>query len=279
MISVIIHTLNEERNIRNCLESVKWADEIIIVDMYSMDKTVQIAKEYTDKIYFFERMEYADPARSYGLSLATNEWILSVDADEIVSVKLKDTLIKLMEENCYDAVSIPHLNYFFGHAMIGGDCAPLENPHVRFFKKSIISYSSDIHSFLQVNPKAKIYYIKDKDLAFIHFGYIDIEHFLEKFNRYTAIEAKTLYNNNERNVSYRLIIKILKELLKFFLKKGYKDRIYGLIYMLLKCGYHICVGAKYFLMRQRKTIVPRDSIIYEYNKIAQNCIKDHKSKE
>ena len=62
-ISILIHTLNEERNIRNCLETVKWADEIIIIDMYSDDKTVEIAKEYTDKIFYHERMGYADPAR------------------------------------------------------------------------------------------------------------------------------------------------------------------------------------------------------------------------
>ncbi|WP_373325424.1 glycosyltransferase family 2 protein [Sporomusa paucivorans] len=278
MISVIIHTLNEEQNIRNCLECVKWADEIIIIDMHSKDKTVQIAKEYTDKIFFFEQMEYADPARSYGLSLATNEWILSVDADEIVPVDLKNILIKIMKENYYDAVSIPHFNYFFGHAIIGGDCAPLENPHIRFFKKNIVSYSDDIHSFLQIDYKAKIYFIENKELAFIHFGYIDIEHFLEKLNRYTAIEAKALYLNNEKNVFYKLVIKNIKEILKFLFKKGYKDKTYGLIYTLLKCGYNTCVGAKYFLMKQSKTIVPRNSIIYEYNKIAQKCIQEHKKR-
>ena len=83
-ISILIHTLNEERNIRNCLETVKWADEIIIIDMYSDDRTVEITKEYTDKIFYHERMGYADPARQFGLEKATHEWVLQVDADELV---------------------------------------------------------------------------------------------------------------------------------------------------------------------------------------------------
>ncbi len=89
-ISVLINTFNEERNIKNCLESVSWADEIIIVDMYSDDKTVDIAKNYTDKIYYFERMGYADPARQFALKKATHEWVLIVDADEMVPLELRE---------------------------------------------------------------------------------------------------------------------------------------------------------------------------------------------
>ena len=88
-ISVSINTFNEERNIKNCLESVKWADEIVIVDMYSTDKTVKIAKEYTDKIFYFENLGYADPAREFARNKTTNEWILDIDADEVDSKKIK----------------------------------------------------------------------------------------------------------------------------------------------------------------------------------------------
>ncbi|MEN3039793.1 MAG: glycosyltransferase, partial [Candidatus Kryptonium sp.] len=67
-ISVVIHTYNEERNIRNCLESVKWAEEILVCDMYSEDRTVEIAREYTDRIVFFERVGYVEPARQYAVN-------------------------------------------------------------------------------------------------------------------------------------------------------------------------------------------------------------------
>ena len=96
-VSVLIHTLNEERNIRNCLETVIWAEEIIVVDMYSDDKTVEIAREYTDKIFYFERVGYVEPARKFALERATKPWILVVDADELVPRKLYEKLKEVTE--------------------------------------------------------------------------------------------------------------------------------------------------------------------------------------
>ncbi len=113
-ISVIVHTFNEERNIRNCLESVKWADEIVIIDMYSEDRTVEIARGYTDKIYFFERKGYADPARQFGVDQASFKWILVVAADEMVPKRLSQRLKEIVEKDEADVVYILRKNYFFG---------------------------------------------------------------------------------------------------------------------------------------------------------------------
>ncbi len=90
-VSVLVHTLNEEKNIRHCLETVKWASEIVIIDMYSDDKTTEIASEYTDKIFYHERMDFADPARdSSAWKKASNRWVLILDADEMVPFRLKE---------------------------------------------------------------------------------------------------------------------------------------------------------------------------------------------
>jgi len=118
-VSVLIHTLNEERNIRNCLETVIWAEEIIVVDMYSDDKTVEIAREYTDKIFYFERVGYADPARKFALERATKPWILVVDADELVPRRLYEELKNIIEKDLADVVYIPRNNYFFGEILKG----------------------------------------------------------------------------------------------------------------------------------------------------------------
>ena len=113
-ISVLINTFNEEKNIENCLKAVKWADEIIIVDMYSDDKTVEIASKYTDKIFYFKRMRYADPARQFALKNASYDWILVVDADELVPLKLKNKILEISIKNLGDVVYIPRSNYFAG---------------------------------------------------------------------------------------------------------------------------------------------------------------------
>ncbi len=86
-LSAVVITRNEERNIADCLESVKWADEIVVLDDNSTDKTAEIAKKYTNKVYQ-RRMDVEGRHRNYAYSLAKNEWILSLDADERVTPEL-----------------------------------------------------------------------------------------------------------------------------------------------------------------------------------------------
>ena len=161
-ISVVINTYNEEKNIRYCLESVKWADEIIIVDMYSTDKTIEIAKKYTDKIYFHERVGYAEPARQFAVELASNNWIFVIDADEIVTKPLRDKIIEIVESNNYDVVYVPRINYIFGKPI---NKNMFLNPYImskgslipRLFKKGYVHFNSKIHDFCEIQKDARIY--------------------------------------------------------------------------------------------------------------------------
>jgi glycosyltransferase involved in cell wall biosynthesis len=277
-ISVIINTFNEERNIRNCLETVKWADEIIVVDMYSDDKTVEIAKEYTDKIYFFERMGYVEPARKYALEKAKNEWVLLVDADEITPLKLKNKLVEIMEKDLADVVYIPFNTYFFGRLMKGTGWGPLQDVHPRFFKKSFVSFSSAVHSFFNISDKARVFYITDPEYGFIHFNYIDVEHFLEKLNRYTTIEAKNMYDGIKPVPTLpNFLIKLIKEFFgRFIKKKGYADGIYGFSLSILMVAYHVSGFLKYKIMKEYNSKEPREKIISKYNEIAKKIIEEYK---
>ena len=97
-LSVIITTFNEASNIEACLESVKWADEIIIVDSYSTDETVSISQQYTSKIF---QRKYLGPAdqKNWAIPQATHQWILILDADERVSLSLKDEIITILQQD------------------------------------------------------------------------------------------------------------------------------------------------------------------------------------
>jgi glycosyltransferase involved in cell wall biosynthesis len=278
-ISVLINTFNEEKNIRNCLETVKWADEIIVVDMYSDDRTVEIAKEYTDKIYFFERVGYVEPARQYALEKAKNEWVLVVDADEIIPLKLKNKLVEIMEKDLADVVYVPRNNYFFGKLLEGAGWGPLQDILPRFFKKSFVSFSSAIHSFFNISDKARIFYITDPECGFIHFNYIDVEHFLEKLNRYTTIEAKNMYDGIKPVSTFsKLFIKLVKKEFfgRFIKKKGYADGIYGFSLSILMVAYHVSAFLKYKIMREYNSKEPREKIISKYNEIARKIIEEYK---
>jgi len=277
-ISVLIHTFNEERNIRNCLETVKWADEIIIVDMYSDDKTVEIAMEYTDKVYFFERVGYADPARQYALEKAKNEWVLVVDADEIVPLKLKNKLLEIIKNDIADVIYIPRNNYFFGKVLKGTGSGALQDRQPRFFKKSFVSFTPAIHRFFQIKKDARIYFIKNPEEGFVHFSYIDVEHFLEKFNKYTTIEAENMYDGIKPVPSLIkfFLIKLVREFLYRFVKrKGYRDGIYGFSLSILMVTYHIVSYLKFLLMREYNSKYPRELILRDYYALAKKVIDEY----
>ncbi len=269
-ITVIIHTLNEEKNIRNCLECLKWADEIIIIDMFSDDKTVEIAQEYTNKIFSYERMRYADPARQFGLQQASNEWVLVVDADELVPIQLRNCLLKIARENQYDAVSIPRRNYFFGYCMQETGWGALEDKQMRFFKQQYMTYTNQIHCFVQLSPLAKVLHISDPECSFIHFNYIDVEHFIEKLNRYTTIEAENKWDKSDKFSKIKVFKRIYREFWHRFVKrKGYKDGFQGIMLAILMSMYRATTEIKYYLMKKYGTNDVSTTIKRQYDMLAQ----------
>ncbi|ABG03537.1 glycosyl transferase, family 2 [Rubrobacter xylanophilus DSM 9941] len=273
-ISVLVNTLNEEANIRNCLECVKWADEIVVVDMYSEDRTLDIAREYTDKVFLHERVDYVEPARRYALEQATNEWVLVVDADELVTRELRDRILQIAEEDRYDVVYVPRINYFFGRAMRGTGWAPLQDMHVRFFKKWCVRYSDEIHSPVGVDPSARVYELLDESCAFVHFNYIDAEHFIDKLNRYTTIEAKNSAAAGRSFSGLGVLYAVLKEVgWRFFLKNGFKDGFQGLALSLLMGFYRLSAGLKLYLMERYSTENVRDTVLKQYARIAEREIR------
>lgn len=101
-ISTVLIVRNEEKNIVRCLESIKWVDEIILVDQSSTDKTVELAKKYTDKIFITRNKLICNPDREFGIAKANNKWILLIEADEVVDENLKQEIVDVIAENKHD---------------------------------------------------------------------------------------------------------------------------------------------------------------------------------
>ncbi|MBM4241662.1 MAG: glycosyltransferase family 2 protein [Euryarchaeota archaeon] len=281
-ISVVINTLNEEKNIKNCLECVKWADEIIIVDMYSDDKTVEIAKRYTDKIFFFERFGYADPARQFALEQASNEWLLIVDADELVTVKLRDRLLQIVEKDQGDVVYVPHNNYFLGSLVQYGGWGAQEDKHPRFFKKNFCKYVGTIHKNFIIKDDARIFEIEDPEEGFIHFAYIDFEHYIEKaLNKYTTIEAVNMYEGKRERIDIgnnfiMFLLKMMGGLFNIYItNKGYKDGFRGLAISFLSVVYRVIAYMKLRLIEEFNSENPRKKILQEYQNLADEIIMQY----
>ena len=113
-LTVIIPAFNEEDNIRDCIESVRWADEIFVVDSFSIDKTVEIASEYTDRIVQHEYINSATQ-KNWAIPQASNDWVMILDSDERVTSALKDEIVNILSSNdILDGYYIPRVNRFLG---------------------------------------------------------------------------------------------------------------------------------------------------------------------
>lgn len=276
-ISVLINTFNESKNIENCLKAVQWADEIIIVDMYSDDDTVEIASKYTDKIFYFKRMGYADPARQFALNHASNDWILVVDADEIVPLKLRNTVNEIAEKDLSDVVYIPRSNYFAGKKIKSMGLGALQDKQPRFFKKGYLNFNDEIHDFFKLKDNGRIKRIDDPSVSFTHLSYLDFEQYVERMNRYTTIEATSIFNGKkERNYLLKsIILTVLRIFKEIILYKWYKNGFRGISIGLLSINYALTAYMKLRLMEEYNSVDTRKEVSNEYQKIVDDIISEY----
>lgn len=232
-ISVVINTLNDERNINNVIESIKWADEIIICDMNSNDQTVEIAKKLGAEVFLHPRLEYVEPARNFAISKASNDWILILDPDEEVPETLKERLIEVASNFKHiDYVRVPRKNIIFGHWMKASQWWPDLN--IRFFKKGKIKWGKKIHRPPESFGDGLDFESKE-EWAIIHNHYSSVNQYLERMLRYTKIQADELKNEGYKFEWKDLIKKPLAEFLgRFFANRGFEDGLHGLVLSFLQ---------------------------------------------
>ncbi len=238
-ISAIINTLNEEKNIRACLESVKWVDEIILVDMYSDDSTIEIAKEYTDKIYFHDRIGYVEPARNFAIQKTNNTWVLVIDADERVTTELQYEICDLIQKDTeYAALRIFFQENIFGKKIHYGSWQ--YQKHTRLFRKDKCNWPANVHGSPLINGETG-----DLQGVIEHYSHLTIGHFLNKLNTYTTIEAREWFDKGVRKTLFNCFYygggKFLKE---FIYYRGYKDGQHGLILAALYGIYYFAARVK-----------------------------------
>ncbi len=232
-ISVVINTHNEAASLPRAMASVKtFADEIVVVDMESADKTVEVAKKLGAKVYPHEHLSYVEPARNFGISKATGDWILILDPDEEITAKLAANLEEIVKEGSADYCRIPRKNLIFGHWMQHARWWPDYN--IRFFKKGYVSWNEIIHAVPLTQGKGTDIEAKE-ELAIVHRHYDSIEQYVERMNRYTSQQAKTKLAEDYKFSWKDLIIKPADEFLsRYFFGSGYKDGIHGLAAAILQ---------------------------------------------
>jgi len=240
-VSVILITLNEERNIDRCLRSVQWADEIVVVDSFSRDRTIERARQYTDRIY---QHEYPGSSRQVerGIGYATGEWILILDADEEVSPELaKEIRASIAAAGSNVAYRILRRPWAFGRWIDHGGWFP--DYQLRLFRKDRYRPEhQEVHGgFGADGPVGQL-----SGLVY-HYTYETIYAYVARMNDYTSLEVSNkLASSPDRKVRKRdLLLSPLSHFLRmYFVKRGYRDGMNGLVLALLDATYAMLLYAK-----------------------------------
>jgi glycosyltransferase involved in cell wall biosynthesis len=240
-LACIVITKNEERNIADCLASARWADDLIVVDAESRDRTVDLARECGAKV-FTRPWPGFGLQKNFGIAQASSDWILILDADERVTEELRGevrTCLARWRPGAPVAYRIPRRNFFYGAWVRGAGVYP--DYQVRLFRRGIAQYNDvAMHENL----------IVDGEIGTL-LGHLDhyterrIQDHFKKFGFYTTLAAqekgKTVYSVHAQDLLFRPLVVFLKS---YILKQGFRDGVRGLIVCVFASMYTFVKYAK-----------------------------------
>ncbi len=246
-VTVVVITKNEEANIEECLGSIYgWAGEIMVVDDESTDRTVTLARAYTDRV-LSRKMDNEGIHRNWAHAKASHAWVMILDADERATEGLKEEIDAVLPETTHSCFSIPIKTYIGNTWIRYSGWYPASK--IRLFKKNDFQYEP-----VGVHPRAILAEGKTegrltKDI--IHKGYPDIEHFLSSVNRQTTLEAqKWLTTGRKMSLGMALWRVIDRFPRRYLRKRGYQDGLYGFVIAFFDSLYQLLSYLKYVEMRK-----------------------------
>jgi glycosyltransferase involved in cell wall biosynthesis len=239
-LSVTIITYNEETNIRRTLESVKWADEIVVVDSGSTDRTVEICREYTDKVFHQDWLGFAKQ-KNFAIDKTEGDWVLSLDADEPIEPALADEIRRIISSpGSFDGYRIPRKTFFLGKQIKHGGWYPDYN--LRLFRSGKGRFEErTVHEAIRVQGSV------GKTLHVIeHYAYQDLASYLTSINKYSSLAVDVMeekgistFKTSWMNIMFRPVLTFV---LKYIFRLGFLDGKHGLVLNLFHSYY---VFAKY----------------------------------
>ena len=249
-ISAFVICQDEERNIRRCLESLKWCDEIIVIDSGSTDETLSICREYTQKVIKRPWSGHIDQ-KAFGLDQCSSEWVLNIDADEEVSAELCSEILNVLAE---DTHTPPVINGYYLQRVVfylnrwwrKGGWHP--ERRMRFMRRKFASWGGeDPHEKASVTGKTsrlrgELY----------HYTYSDMSDHVRSLNTFSSISAHSMFERGERSSFMKVMFNPLARFLKFyFLRRGYREGFAGFLVANLESYYVFLKYAKLWELGKR----------------------------
>lgn len=238
-ISVCILTFNNDRTIERCLASLQWADEVVIVDSYSTDDTLEICRRYTDQIYQRKWTSHQDQYR-YAADLTSNRWVMFVDADEEVPPELAQEIQEELKANNgqWDGYISHRLTYYLGRWIKYGGWYP--DYEIRVYDRNKGRWEGGLHAKVTVDGK-----LKTLRNCYRHYTYKDISDQMQTIDRYSQVAAEDMLLEGKRfSLAHMLLNPLFRFLKEYVFKRGFLDGIPGLIIVVSTMFYVFIKHAK-----------------------------------
>lgn len=245
MISAVVLTKNEEKNIVDCLESLSFCDEVIVIDDNSGDRTREIAKKMSARVFVRSLNGNFSSQRNFGLDKASQKWVLFVDADERVTSELSEELIKLTKDYVFAGAFIKRLDFMWGRALRHGETGNIK--FLRFAKNGAGIWEGKVHEEWKIEGET----ITPQN-PLLHYPHQTIAEFLYEINYYTGIRSKELHDSGIKVYWYSIIIHpVGKFLLNFFLKLGFLDGAGGFVFAIIMSFHSFLVRGKLWTLQRK----------------------------
>jgi len=248
-LSAIILTKNEEKNIIDCLDSVRFCEEIIVVDDESEDRTADLVKNYHDKkVKFYTRPIENDfsAQRNFSLSKASNEWVLYLDSDERISANLVFEIQNAIRNTDTNGFFLKRNDVIWGKQLKFGEAGSMYL--LRLARKKAGEWHGKVHEEWVIDGR-----VEKLTNPIIHYPHQTLREFLSEINVYSSLRAEELYVQNKHSNLFSIVFyPKAKFFMNYFLKQGFRDGTAGLIFALMMSFHSFLVRAKLYLIGNNK---------------------------
>lgn len=248
MISAVVIAKNEEKRLRECLLALKWCDEVIVIDNGSTDKTPGIAKRAGAKVYSYSEGGDFSSIRNFGLHKAQHDWVLFVDADEVVTKELSDEVYQTIAQFLIpvNGFYITRKDSMWGRVLEYGDAG--NTKLLRLARKDKGQWTGKVHEVWDILGEKG-----EMKNPLLHYPHPNVAEFLSELNIYSTIRAQELYEEGIKAYWWDIILYPKgKFLYNFFIKQGFRDGVSGLVHALLMSFYSFLVRGKLWQLRDQK---------------------------
>jgi glycosyltransferase involved in cell wall biosynthesis len=245
MISAVVLTKNSEQTLEQCLASLAWCDEILVIDDNSLDKTIQIAKTYNARVLSHPLDNNFARQRNFALENTTGEWVLFVDSDEVVTKALEAEIQHAVKNGQHNGYLIRRQDILFGKQLRFGETAQVKL--LRLGRKGKGIWKRSVHEVWEIEgPIGKCTH------PLLHYPHQSLREFIEDINRYSTLHAQELYREGKRASAFEIVAFPLGKFIQnYIIRQGFRDQTPGAILAFMMSFHSFLARAKLYLMKHK----------------------------